>query len=162
MLGTRWTSGYVMPLPYAGPKVTLLPDSTVNSTHIKASFRCQNCTVWQDGSMGSGDLNSFQLIAYVASYTTKVSDPSDVDSDMQEHDDFNFFVAALKLQRQDHLQPCPLRPSTTAPATTTTSANGATQTAYGQCGGTGWTGPTSCAAGFTCTKYSDYYAQCTP
>lgn len=52
--------------------------------------------------MGSGDLNSFQLIAYVASYTTKVSDPSDVDSDMQEHDDFNFFGLDLSTVHDDN------------------------------------------------------------
>lgn len=51
----------------------------------------QNCTVWQEGSFGSGNLDGFQLIAYVASYSTTVADPSSVDSDMQEHDAFNFF-----------------------------------------------------------------------
>lgn len=46
-------------------------------------------------------------------------------------------------------------------STTTTPAptGGAGQTLYGQCGGSGWTGPTSCAAG-TCTVYNAYYAQC--
>ncbi|RLL94128.1 hypothetical protein CFD26_103415 [Aspergillus turcosus] len=34
--------------------------------------------------------------------------------------------------------------------TTTTTTGGATQTLYGQCGGSGWTGPTACASGATC------------
>ncbi|KAK7051322.1 hypothetical protein VNI00_004822 [Paramarasmius palmivorus] len=34
--------------------------------------------------------------------------------------------------------------------------------AYGQCGGTGWTGPTTCAADSVCVKYSDVYSQCLP
>lgn len=38
---TKRCRDYVLPDPYAGPKLTLLPDSTVNSTHIKATFRCQ-------------------------------------------------------------------------------------------------------------------------
>ncbi|KAG8855536.1 hypothetical protein FRB91_002058 [Serendipita sp. 411] len=46
-------------------------------------------------------------------------------------------------------------------ASSTSSANGATQTLYGQCGGTGWTGPTTCASG-TCKKSNDYYSQCLP
>jgi len=30
---------------------------------------------------------------------------------------------------------------------------------YGQCGGIGWTGPTTCAVGI-CTPYNIYFAQC--
>ncbi|KAF8582642.1 carbohydrate-binding module family 1 protein [Ramaria rubella] len=43
----------------------------------------------------------------------------------------------------------------------TVSAPGATQTKYGQCGGQGYTGPTVCASGSTCTVVSGiYYSQC--
>jgi len=41
-------------------------------------------------------------------------------------------------------------------------AGGACSAAYQQCGGVGWTGPTCCAEGSTCTKNGDYYSQCTP
>ncbi|KAJ2924883.1 hypothetical protein H1R20_g12199, partial [Candolleomyces eurysporus] len=34
--------------------------------------------------------------------------------------------------------------------------------AYGQCGGSGWTGATSCVSGYTCTKVNDWYHQCLP
>ncbi|KII89157.1 hypothetical protein PLICRDRAFT_40791 [Plicaturopsis crispa FD-325 SS-3] len=91
ILGPRWTAGYVLPTPYEGPTITLLPDSHVNSTHIQATFRCQNCTTWEGGSLGSGDLSGFQLIAYVASTTTPVDDPPDVDSSFEEHNEFDFF-----------------------------------------------------------------------
>ncbi|KAF8582951.1 glycoside hydrolase family 6 protein [Ramaria rubella] len=33
---------------------------------------------------------------------------------------------------------------------------------YGQCGGQGWTGPTTCAAGSVCTVGNPYYSQCLP
>ncbi|KAG8971595.1 Endo-1,4-beta-xylanase F3 [Tulasnella sp. 425] len=33
---------------------------------------------------------------------------------------------------------------------------------WGQCGGIGWTGPTTCVAGNTCVWYSSYYSQCIP
>ncbi|KAA1469381.1 cellulase CEL6B [Dentipellis sp. KUC8613] len=33
---------------------------------------------------------------------------------------------------------------------------------YGQCGGQGWTGPTTCAAGSTCVVSNPYYSQCLP
>ncbi|KAL1683180.1 carbohydrate esterase family 1 and carbohydrate-binding module family 1 protein [Schizophyllum commune] len=51
--------------------------------------------------------------------------------------------------------------TTTAPASTTSSAAGATQTRWGQCGGTGYNGPTTCASGLTCVAVSPpYYYQC--
>lgn len=34
--------------------------------------------------------------------------------------------------------------------------------AYGQCGGQGWSGDTTCVSGYTCTKSNDYYSQCLP
>ncbi|KIJ67933.1 carbohydrate-binding module family 1 protein [Hydnomerulius pinastri MD-312] len=34
--------------------------------------------------------------------------------------------------------------------------------AWGQCGGQGWTGPTTCVAGYVCTASSPYYSQCIP
>ncbi|EJD53243.1 Exocellobiohydrolase [Auricularia subglabra TFB-10046 SS5] len=45
--------------------------------------------------------------------------------------------------------------------TSTTSAPQATQTKYGQCGGTGYSGPTVCESGTTCKAISPpYYSQC--
>ncbi|KAF5314407.1 hypothetical protein D9619_011819 [Psilocybe cf. subviscida] len=55
-------------------------------------------------------------------------------------------------------------PSTTKSSTTTsstTTASGPTQTQYGQCGGTGYSGPTTCASGLRCVAISaPYYYQC--
>ncbi|KAK4191260.1 glycosyl hydrolase family 61-domain-containing protein [Podospora australis] len=53
-----------------------------------------------------------------------------------------------------------LRTSTVAPITTAPPAGGATQTKWGQCGGSGYTGPTACAAGSSCSVLNAYYAQC--
>jgi len=33
---------------------------------------------------------------------------------------------------------------------------------YGQCGGQGWSGATTCTAGWTCTYSNPYYSQCLP
>ncbi|KAK6431849.1 hypothetical protein LTR95_011982 [Oleoguttula sp. CCFEE 5521] len=38
----------------------------------------------------------------------------------------------------------------------------AQQSAYGQCGGQGYSGSTSCVSGFTCKFQSQYYSQCLP
>ncbi|KAL1950093.1 hypothetical protein VTO73DRAFT_5215 [Trametes versicolor] len=60
----------------------------------------------------------------------------------------------------------PTVPPTTAPASTpvaspTSSATGPLASQYGQCGGTGYTGPTVCASPFTCKAISPpYYYQC--
>ncbi|KAI5782026.1 cellulose 1,4-beta-cellobiosidase precursor [Peziza echinospora] len=50
--------------------------------------------------------------------------------------------------------------TTTAPATSTTSASAGTIPKWGQCGGIGWTGTGTCAAGSTCTVGNPYYSQC--
>ncbi|KDR71506.1 hypothetical protein GALMADRAFT_281768 [Galerina marginata CBS 339.88] len=34
--------------------------------------------------------------------------------------------------------------------------------AWGQCGGTGWSGATTCVSGYTCTLSNPYYSQCLP
>ncbi|PAV15192.1 glycoside hydrolase family 3 [Pyrrhoderma noxium] len=38
----------------------------------------------------------------------------------------------------------------------------AQQSIYGQCGGIGWTGPTTCVSGTQCVELNDYYSQCLP
>lgn len=38
----------------------------------------------------------------------------------------------------------------------------AQQSAYGQCGGEGYSGSTSCTSGYTCTSDNPYYYQCVP
>jgi cellulose 1,4-beta-cellobiosidase len=54
--------------------------------------------------------------------------------------------------------------TTAKPTTTTTTAGnpGGTGVAqhYGQCGGNGWQGPTTCASPYTCQKVNDWYSQC--
>nr|AAW68437.2 cellobiohydrolase [Aspergillus terreus] len=53
--------------------------------------------------------------------------------------------------------------TTTTTKTTTTSAS-STSTGgaqhWAQCGGIGYTGPTTCVAPYTCQKQNDYYSQC--
>ncbi|KAF3914851.1 6-phosphogluconolactonase [Dactylellina cionopaga] len=51
--------------------------------------------------------------------------------------------------------------TTTPVVTTTTSASLPAQSVWGQCGGNGWTGPTTCAQG-TCTVLNPWYSQCIP
>ncbi|RVD82039.1 uncharacterized protein DFL_009882 [Arthrobotrys flagrans] len=51
-------------------------------------------------------------------------------------------------------------PVTTARTTTTPSTGGGTVQKWGQCGGIGYTGPTSCVSGSTCQELNPYYSQC--
>jgi cellulose 1,4-beta-cellobiosidase len=50
--------------------------------------------------------------------------------------------------------------SVTTTTTTTHTTTGSCSAEYGQCGGIGWTGPTCCASGSTCTYNGAYYSQC--
>lgn len=43
---------------------------------------------------------------------------------------------------------------------TSTSTGGGTVAKWGQCAGIGYTGPTTCASGSTCTYSNPYYSQC--
>ncbi|GJE86057.1 glycoside hydrolase family 74 protein [Phanerochaete sordida] len=52
--------------------------------------------------------------------------------------------------------------SSASSSSASASSTGTLQTGYGQCGGIGWTGPTACVAGFTCTVSNPYYSQCVP
>ncbi|KAG8973378.1 Esterase/lipase/thioesterase [Tulasnella sp. 425] len=51
--------------------------------------------------------------------------------------------------------------TTTSKASTTTGSSSAAP-AYGQCGGSGWTGATTCVSGYTCTVSNAFYSQCVP
>lgn len=51
--------------------------------------------------------------------------------------------------------------TTTSKGTTSTSGSGSgTAAHWAQCGGIGWTGPTSCASPYTCMVSNPYYSQC--
>ena len=52
-----------------------------------------------------------------------------------------------------------LSSATTLPATSTTPG-GSQQTHWGQCGGSGWGGATTCQSPWTCQKLNDWYYQC--
>ncbi|KAH8669720.1 glycosyl hydrolase family 61-domain-containing protein [Tricladium varicosporioides] len=57
------------------------------------------------------------------------------------------------------------KPVTSAPATTSTTAPATSSTGvivakYGQCGGSSWTGGTTCVAGTKCTVSNQFYSQC--
>ncbi|KAH7070047.1 choline dehydrogenase [Paraphoma chrysanthemicola] len=56
--------------------------------------------------------------------------------------------------------PAPSAPVESSPASTPAPETTVAQ-AYARCGGIGYTGPTACASGWTCTKHNDYYSQCT-
>jgi hypothetical protein len=56
----------------------------------------------------------------------------------------------------------PAPPNPTPPPPNPTPPPGGTADRYGQCGGKGWTGTTSCPKGFSCKVQGDYYSQCIP
>ncbi|KAH7926555.1 cytochrome domain of cellobiose dehydrogenase Hp3 Ph 7.5 [Leucogyrophana mollusca] len=84
---TRFASTYGSPSPYAGPTVTNLASTTVNDTHWKWVFRCQNCTTWTNGSI---PVSSEATLAWAYS-NVAVAVPSDPNTSFKEHTDFGFF-----------------------------------------------------------------------
>lgn len=56
--------------------------------------------------------------------------------------------------------PAPTAPAASEPETPSTGSSGAVAKVWGQCGGQGFSGPTSCESGATCVKSNDWYSQC--
>lgn len=54
----------------------------------------------------------------------------------------------------------PTTTSSTPTTTTTTTTSGTSAAHWGQCGGIGWSGPTTCASPYTCQVLNPYYSQC--
>ena len=93
-------SGYIQPTVYAGPTITTL-QSSVNSTHWKWIYRCQNCTSWTGGTLQTnsqpvlawaiGELNRQSTCNGVSNSDplglTAVTTPSSAASNFAEHDD---------------------------------------------------------------------------
>lgn len=52
--------------------------------------------------------------------------------------------------------------STSTKTSSASSSTGSPVAVYGQCGGTGFTGSTTCVSGSTCTVLNAYYSQCLP
>jgi len=57
--------------------------------------------------------------------------------------------------------PTTLVTKTASSVSTVATSSAGTAALYGQCGGSTWTGPTTCASG-TCKESSAYYSQCVP
>ncbi|KAK3946578.1 glycosyl hydrolase family 61-domain-containing protein [Pseudoneurospora amorphoporcata] len=69
--------------------------------------------------------------------------------------------ATTTLVTSTHIKATIIVTSAAQATTTAAPATGGThQTKYGQCGGMGWTGPTVCVGGSTCTEVNDWYSQC--
>ena len=50
--------------------------------------------------------------------------------------------------------------TTTTSSTSTSTGSGTGSAEWGQCGGIGWTGPTTCQSPYTCKFLNSYYSQC--
>ena len=72
------------------------------------------------------------------------------------------FVNSYYSQCQTSLVPTPAPSPAPVPTPATNPPASVCSALYGQCGGTGYTGPTCCAAGSTCVYSNPYYSQCLP
>jgi len=90
MVSPRISSDYEnSPPAYTGDvKITMLPDSTVNNTMVKASFRCSGCTSWTGGSL---DMDSSSVtLGYAVSTVVKVNPANSISGTLFVHNQQNF------------------------------------------------------------------------
>ncbi|KAJ6600770.1 cellobiose dehydrogenase [Mycena sp. CBHHK59/15] len=85
---TRYATSNVLPDVYPGPVITTLPSTSINSTHWKWVFRCQNCTTWTGGSI---DVSSSAAVPAWCVSTIAVDNPADPGTTMVQHTDFGFY-----------------------------------------------------------------------
>ncbi|KAI0682529.1 hypothetical protein C8T65DRAFT_624476 [Cerioporus squamosus] len=77
-----------------------------------------------------------------------------------EGDPSEFCGAANRVAVYNGGTPVSVPPSQSSTVSSPAPTGGQPIAKYGQCGGQGWTGSTTCAAGTTCQKLNDYYSQC--
>ncbi|KAJ3042881.1 hypothetical protein HDV00_006442 [Rhizophlyctis rosea] len=129
----RYTAEYQLPQPLSGPVLTVLPDSTVNSTHFYAHVRCQKCGSWKNMQNGMDHLasNGTSTWAYAMS-GTPVNDPSNVDTTFNIHTTFGMWGMQMDQARNDDYAGKVAKllkgGTTTTTATTTTTTRTTTPT----------------------------------
>ena len=108
--------------------------------------------------MGSGDLNGFELIGYVANTLTPVDDPSNPASNFTEHDQLGFFGANLTTTHsadyEEYLSAGANAVTTTVSSTSTSTSTKTTSTTTST---TSSTAPTATQTKVSFIKYYDFH-----
>lgn len=144
---TRMATDYVTPPVYSGPVVTQLAASTVNATHWKFVFRCQNCTSWTYNSGGTPVTTTMGTTSQVQSYgiclnstASCVTSPTSASSALQQHSYFDIWgqdIASGRTSAYDLMLgststtlSIPASTSTTRTSSTTSASSTAIPTPY--------------------------------
>ncbi|KAG6897590.1 hypothetical protein C0992_013266 [Termitomyces sp. T32_za158] len=124
----RFATDYVQPLSFSQPVLTDLPTTTVNSTHWRWVYRCQDCVSWPTTTGGTNSIpvNGGGAPAWVFS-SIPVDDPSDPNSTFQEHTDSRVDSATYNCWASGNTNSC--APTATTTSTTTTTKTTPTTTA---------------------------------
>lgn len=128
----RWIDSYIDPLVYDGPTATTMY-SSVNTTHFKYTFRCQNCMSWDSGSSWDPTAD-FTVLGWAISLDA-LTDKTDPDTVLPYHNNgmgqYGMNLAGAKSSLyQSWLDAAGVGgPTTTAPASSTTVAPSSSSTA---------------------------------
>lgn len=97
LTGFWWATGYEMPVPYTGDAELTQIFSSINETHHKVVFRCQNCLAWdQDGTTGSVSTSSaFMLTGWCLASASPTNPDCPADITLVQHDTQSIFGATL-------------------------------------------------------------------
>lgn len=93
----KWATGYEMPVPYTGDAELTQIFSSINATHYKLVYRCQNCLAWdQDGTTGSVATSSaFMLTGWCLASTSPGNPDCPDDVTLVQHETQSIFGATL-------------------------------------------------------------------
>jgi cellobiose dehydrogenase (acceptor) len=125
----RLIDSYIDPLIYEGPIATTMY-SSVNSTHFKWTFRCQNCVTW--GDYGFDPTADFTVIGWAISLDA-LADKTDSDTVLPYHDNgmgqYGMILAGAKSSNyQSWIDAAGITPTPTPSSTTTPPVSSTTVT----------------------------------
>ncbi|EPS43036.1 hypothetical protein H072_2971 [Dactylellina haptotyla CBS 200.50] len=122
---------------YSGSDPAVNVDIYITSKD-QTSYTCPGPAVWSGAGGGGGTSSTTTTRTTTASTTTKTTT----------------MVTTTRTTTTTTTT------KSTTTSTTTGGPSGCTVSAWGQCGGSGWTGCTTCASGTTCKVLNAYYSQC--
>ncbi|KAJ6598826.1 hypothetical protein DFH09DRAFT_1356022 [Mycena vulgaris] len=78
----RYVDSNYLDIPYDGANISTI-GTTVNETHWKWTYRCENCTVWPEGTLA---VNGSQLMTWLVGFT-EVETPDAENSTLSQYSD---------------------------------------------------------------------------
>lgn len=153
--GNMWISQHGDQAKSIGKPVVLEEFGTTNT-----GSRYNTVNGWLNSAYSAG-FSGIQYWQFVASFPSGYKSPDDGNGISTSESTYSLIKAmASKMTAKGGGGFTPVTDTPGQSSSTSTPGNGGSVIHYGQCGGIGWTGGTSCQSPYTCKVSNPYYSQC--